>query len=81
MAEVPQTRVGSLVRGVFHLLWPHPDGLSAKLLFARRPTVVPPTNCVQRTYPKHPDIRRYEKGVHFSTINAVKAGWGITWSG
>jgi restriction system protein len=75
MAEMSRKRVGELVRGVFHLLWPHPDGLPAKLVLERLPTVVPPTEFEQSTYPKHPDIRRYEKVVRFSTIGAVKAGW------
>jgi restriction system protein len=75
MAEVSQTRRGELVRGVFHVLLPHPDGLPAKLVLERLPAVVPPTAFEQSTYPKHPDIRRYEKVVRFSTIAAVKAGW------
>jgi restriction system protein len=75
MAEVSRKRVGELVRGVFHLLLPHPDGLPAKLILEHLPAVIPPTEFEQSTYPKHPDIRRYEKVVRFSTIAAVKAGW------
>jgi restriction system protein len=75
MAEISRKRVGELVRGVFHLLLPHPDGLPAKLILERLPAVIPPTEFEQSTYPKHPDIRRYEKVVRFSTISAVKAGW------
>jgi restriction system protein len=75
MAEISRKRVGELVRGVFHLLLPHPDGLPGKLILERLPTLIPPTDFEQSTYPKRPDIRRYEKIVRFSTINAVKAGW------
>jgi restriction system protein len=75
MAEISRKRVGELVRGVFHILLPHPDGLPAKLILERLPAVIPPTEFEQSTYPKHPDIRRYEKVVRFSTIAAVKAGW------
>jgi restriction system protein len=75
MAEISRKRVGALVRGVFHLLLPNPDGLPGKLVLERLPTVIPPTEFEQSTYPKHPDIRRYEKIVRFSTIAAVKAGW------
>jgi len=39
--------------------------------------VVPPTKFEETFYPKHPNIRRYEKIVRFSTIGAVKAGWLI----
>jgi hypothetical protein len=75
MAEVSRTRRGELVRGVFTILLPHPDGLPAKLVLERLSTVVPPTSFEQSTYPKRPGIRRYEKIVRFSTIAAVKAGW------
>lgn len=75
MAEISRKRVGELVRGVFHLLLPHPDGLPAKRILERLPTVIPPTAFERSTYPKHPDIRGYEKVVRFSTISAVKAGW------
>jgi restriction system protein len=36
---------------------------------------VPPTPFENSTYPNHPNVRRYEKVVRFSTIGAVKAGW------
>ena len=75
MAEISRTRRGELVHGVFHILLPHPDGLPAKLVLERLSTIVPPTKFEQSTYPKRPDIRRYEKIARFSTIGAVKAGW------
>jgi restriction system protein len=75
VAEISRTRVGELVRGVFQLLLPYPEGLPGKLVLERLPTIIPPTDFENSTYPKRPDIRRYEKIVRFSTIAAVKAGW------
>jgi restriction system protein len=75
MAEISRKRVGELVLGVFKILLLHPDGLPAKLILERLPTVIPPTDFEKSTYPRRPDIRRYEKIVRFSTISAVKAGW------
>jgi restriction system protein len=75
MAEISQTRRGELVHGIFHILLPHPDGLPANLVLERLSAVVPPTSFEQSTYPKRPDIRRYEKIARFSTIGAVKVGW------
>jgi restriction system protein len=37
--------------------------------------MVPPTEFEKTTYPRRPDVRRYEKIVRFSTIGPVKAGW------
>jgi restriction system protein len=77
MPEITRKRRGELVRGVFKILLPHPDGLSAKAVLERLTEVVPPTEFEQTTYPTRPDTRRYEKIVRFSTIAAVKAGWLI----
>jgi restriction system protein len=38
---------------------------------------VPPTEFENSPYPNHPNVRRYERIVRFSTIGAVKAGWLI----
>jgi restriction system protein len=43
----------------------------------RLPTIVPPTPFEETTYPRRPDVRRYEKITRFSTISSVKAGWLI----
>jgi hypothetical protein len=75
MAEVSRKRRGELVRGVFKILIPKPDGLPAKQVLEQLESVVPPTEFEKSTYPKWPNIRRYEKIARFSTIGPVKAGW------
>lgn len=77
MPEITRRRTGELVRGVFQVLQPHADGLPAKEVLIRIAAIVPPTEFEAQTYPKHPDVRRYEKTIRFSTIPAVKAGWLI----
>jgi restriction system protein len=77
MAEITKKRSGELVRGVFQILMDHPDGLPAKEVLRRLEQVVPPTKFEESFYPKHPNIRRYEKIVRFSTIGVVKASWLI----
>jgi restriction system protein len=77
MAEISRTLRGELVHGVFRILLQHPDGFPSKLVLERLSTVVPPTSFEQSTYPKRPDVRRYEKIARFSTVGAVKAGWLI----
>lgn len=68
-------RKGELVRGVFSILLRHPDGLQAKEVLRHLEQVVIPTPFERSTYPKRPNVRRYEKIVRFSTVPAVKAGW------
>lgn len=75
MAEITRRRSGELVRGVFKLLSAHPEGLPAKSVLERLIEIVPPTDFEKTTYPRRPDVRRYEKIVRFSTIGPVKAGW------
>lgn len=75
MAEITRQRSGELVRGVFRILAQYPDGLPAKKVLEQLESLVPPTDFEKTTYPKLPDVRRYEKIVRFSTITAVKAGW------
>lgn len=77
MAEITRRRNGELVRGVFKLLLAHPEGLPAKTVLEKLEEIVPPTEFEQSTYPRRPDVRRYEKIVRFSTISAVKAGWMV----
>jgi restriction system protein len=75
VAEITRKRQGELVRGVFGILANHPEGLRAADVLARVEENVPPTPFEDSTYPKHPNVRRFEKIVRFSTIAAVKAGW------
>jgi restriction system protein len=55
----------------------HPDGLAAKEVLNRLEKAITLTAFEKGTYPKHPNIRRFEKMVRFSTISSVKAGWLI----
>src|SRR4051812_18113464 len=75
MAEISAKRIGQLLRGVFQILLPLPDGLQAKDVLERLQAVCPPTEFEKSMYPKNPHVRRYEKIVRFSTIVPVKAGW------
>lgn len=68
-------RQGELVRGVFDILSREPEGLPVKEVMARLERLVPPTEFEKSSYPNHPNVRRFEKIVRFSTITAVKAGW------
>lgn len=75
MAEITRRRSGELVRGVFRILKDEADALPAKTVLMRLEKTVPPTQFEASDYPNHPNVRRYEKIVRFSTITAVKAGW------
>ena len=75
MAEITRQRQGELVRGLFGILKQHPEGLPASETLRRLEELVPPTPFENSTYPKSPNVRRYEKIVRFSTIGPVKAGW------
>jgi restriction system protein len=78
MAEITQReRQGELVRGVFAILHDQPDGMAAADVLKAVEIRVPPTPFENSTYPSSPNVRRYEKIVRFSTINAVKAGWMV----
>lgn len=77
MAEITRRRMGELVRGVFAALMDEPEGLPAADVLKIVETTVPPTPFEQSTYPKSPNVRRFEKIVRFGTIPAVKAGWLI----
>ncbi len=72
MAETNR-RYGELVRGVFKILLPHPDGLPARTVMTELGESVPPTEFEAAPYPRRPEVRRYEKTVRFATIGAVKA--------
>ena len=78
MPEITRKRVGQLMRGLFQVLLDAPEGLPAKEVLMRLPTVVPPTPFEDSTYPKHPDVRRYGKIARFVTIGPVKAGWLVS---
>ncbi|MDZ7391311.1 MAG: Mrr restriction system protein [candidate division KSB1 bacterium] len=75
MAEVTKRRRGELIRGLFQVLWDHPDGLPSRQVLESLARIVPPTDFENSTYPNRPTVRRYERIVRFSTIGPVKAGW------
>ena len=75
MAETGRKRQGELVRGVLEILTHHPDGLQVAEVMKEVEAAVPPTPFEASTYPKRPQVRRYEKIVRFSTIPSVKSGW------
>src|ERR671931_1369062 len=75
MAKITRKRQGELVRGVFEVLHDEPDGLPASQVLKLVEERVPPTPFEQSTYPRQPNVRRYEKIIRFATINSVKAGW------
>lgn len=75
MAEVTARRGGEMVRCLFALLAPEPEGLAPKEALARLAKALPPTPFEAADYPKRPGVRRYEKLVRFHTIAAVKAAW------
>lgn len=81
MPEITRKRVGELQRGVFKILLDHPDGLPAKDVLQRLEKVVPPTDFEKGNYPKHPNVRRFEKMARFATIGPVKAGWLVKTKG
>ena len=81
MAEITRRRVGELQRGVFKILLDHPDGLPAKDVLQRLEKVVPPTDFEKGNYPRHPNVRRFEKMARFATIGPVKAGWLVKTKG
>lgn len=75
MAEMTARRLGELVRGAFAELIEHPDGLPAGEVIKAVETRVEPTPFELSTYPKRPNVRRFEKIIRFATITSVKAGW------
>src|SRR5262245_60342596 len=64
-----------MVRQVFEVLLPHPEGLPAKEVLAAVAGSLKLTEFEESRYPSNPVIRRFEKIVRFSTIAPVKAGW------
>lgn len=60
MSEITKRRTGELLRGVFQILAPHPDGLPAREVLSRMEQVVPPTPFEASEYPSRPGVRRYE---------------------
>jgi restriction system protein len=68
-------RRGQLVREVFAVLRHHAEGMRAAEVLAEVERRLPPTPYEASTYARNPNVRRYEKIIRFSSINAVRAGW------
>lgn len=81
VAEITRQRQGELVRGVFAVLLGQDDEMRARDVLKAVEQRVPPTPFENATYPKNPNVRRYEKIVRFSTIPSVKAGWLVKLNG
>jgi restriction system protein len=81
MPEITRKRIGELQRGVIKILIDHPDGLPAKDVLQRLEKEVPPTDFEKACFPKHPNVRRFEKTARFATIGPVKAGWMVKTKG
>jgi restriction system protein len=62
----------------------NPDGLPAAQVLKAVEQLVPPSEFERETYPRNPNVRRYEKTIRFATITSVKTGWllksGGAWS-
>ncbi len=75
MAEITMKRRGELIRKVFEILTANADGLQAKDVMKKAEETLILTAFEKSTYPKRPDVRRFEKIVRFASIPHVKAGW------
>ncbi len=75
MPEITVKRRGELIRKVFEILTANADGLQAKDVMKKAEETLILTAFEKSTYPKRPDVRRFEKIVRFASIPHVKAGW------
>lgn len=73
MPEVTRRRTGELVRELFRILMPHPDGMQARDALAALENTVTLTEYEMGTYESGGS--RFEKIVRFATVDCVKAGW------
>lgn len=73
MAELSTERAGQMMRAVFDVLLPHPEGLPAREVIAKAERALDLTDFERGSYPD--GARRFDKMLRFSTISPVKAGW------
>jgi hypothetical protein len=57
-------RSGELIRGVFQILLPQPDGLPFKDVLDQLEELVPPSVSENGAYPTRPNARRYVSCPH-----------------
>ena len=73
MAEITRRRTGELLRELFNILMPTPDGLRASealQVLSERVTLTPYEADIYES-----GGRRFDKIVRFATVDCVKAGW------
>ncbi|MBI3805369.1 MAG: restriction endonuclease [Nitrospirae bacterium] len=75
MAELTRRRRGEYIQNIFEILMVNPDGLPAMIVLDMLSRKINLTTFEKSTFPKQPNVRRFEKGVRFTTISSVKAGW------
>lgn len=84
MAEVTRQRSGQIVRAMFEVLRPNPEGLHARDVLAGAAAQLTLSPHEMGEYESTPGIRRFEKIARFCTIGPVKAGWLVkskgTWT-
>lgn len=73
MAEITRKRTGELLRALFDILMPLPEGLRANKALEMLAGKVTLTAYESGNYPS--GNRRFEKIVRFATVDCVKAGW------
>lgn len=73
MAEITRRRTGELLRELFNILMPTPDGLRASEALQTLSERVTLTPYEADTYES--GGRRFDKIVRFATVDCVKAGW------
>lgn len=73
MPTVTRKRTGELLRALFQILVPHPDGLPAAEALAQLRAKMPPTSAEQETLKT--GGMRYEIMVRWGTVDCGKAGW------
>lgn len=83
MANITRKRTGELLRKLFQILEPHPEGLQAGAALSQLADSVELTEYESGRY-ESSGGRRFEKIVRFATVDCVKAGWLVkqkgTWS-
>lgn len=73
MPEVTRRRTGELLRKLFELLMPHPEGMQARDALAALEKSISLTEYERGSYES--GGRRFDKIVRFATVDCVKAGW------
>ena len=73
MADITRRRTGELLRELFNILMPMPDGLRASEALQTLSARVTLTPYETDTYES--GGRRFDKIVRFATVDCVKAGW------